>query len=644
MIISYNWLKKYIPNMPDPETVAEGIIFHAFEVENVERKNDDYILDIKVLPDRSHDCLCHRGIAREVGAIFNLPISVPVSTPTKQVETSRDLSVTIDDSKLCRRYIGRLIEGVTVGESPDWLAGSLRVLDQRPINSVVDAANYVMFDVGQPLHAFDADKVRGGIIVRLAKAGERIVTLDNQDVDLDAETLIIADDEGPLAIAGIKGGRRAEVTADTKNIILESANFNPVAVRKTSARLGIRTDASKRFENELSTEVAGLAMDEFTDLVLKLSGGGDTKVGPKIDEYRSRNLPPQIVCTVTEINKILGLEISQAEMINILERLGMTVEIEGEEMSITPPPERIDVDIKEAIVEEVGRIWGYEKIAPLPVGEFPDRPVKSLTERHYDLGNKIREVLVTKSFSELSTYPIVSRGELVLANPLAEDKGRLRADLLTANLDRLNFNLQHVLFDTELVKIFELGHVFKKSGEESHLVIGVGSRMKKFSAHDEITGILNDLSSVLGVKMEDFVVERREASGIKGEGVEINLNKLAEKITDFSRPNLDPFIASDKQVYKPVSVYPRMVRDVAVWVPSDITTQQVGWTIKESAGPLLDIGPTLFDTYEKDGRKSLAFRLVLQSYERTLSDEEAGAVMSGVIDALEQNEGWEVRK
>jgi phenylalanyl-tRNA synthetase beta chain len=325
-------------------------------------------------------------------------------------------------------------------------------------------------------------------------------------------------------------------------------------------------------------------------------------------------------------------------MVAILERLGMKVEVDGDELSITPPPNRLDIDIKEAIVEEVGRIYGYDRIKPLELPPLRRLGGLSSAEKNFAVHNKIREILLGLGFSEVALYPIVSRGAVALVNPLAEDKSHLRDNLIDANLDRLVFNLQYALFDNEPVKIFEFGHIFKTSGEEAHLSIGLTSKLKKFDAGAEITAVVKALGEALGTNLQGCVVAEKAGA------VELNLDKLVGKIESALVPDLDPYIASDTMVYKPTSPYPRMIRDVAIWVPVVTEESEVARVIKESAGPLLDIGPLLFDTFEKDGRKSLAFRLVLQSYERTLSDEEAGNVMAGVIDALEQNEGWEVRK
>lgn len=264
MLVSYNWLKEeyFDGELDSPEILEELLTTRAFEVESLERVDDDTAIDVDVLPNRSHDCLCHEGIAREIAVLQGRKIS-PRSYDNVDVNKELDdkLKVSLDEPIRCPRYSGRIISGITIKESPEWLKKRLATLGQRSINNIVDITNYVMLSIGQPLHAFDQKKVEGSrIVIRLAKEGECITTLDNKEVALDEETLIIADAKDPLAIAGIKGGKKAEVEADTTDIILEAANFKSVTTRKTSRRIYIATDSSKRYENEISSELVAKGM------------------------------------------------------------------------------------------------------------------------------------------------------------------------------------------------------------------------------------------------------------------------------------------------------------------------------------------------------------------------------------------------
>jgi len=665
MLISYNWLQRYFETkLPSPEELAEKLVFHSFEIEKVEGKNDDSVLDIKVLPDRAHDCLCHYGIAKEISALFGLEIGLraPRSTiseavATKTEKTNRDLKIKIEDEKLCRRYIGRVIENLQVKDSSTWLKQSIEIFGQRAINNVVDVSNQVMLDIGQPLHAFDADRVEGNIQVRSARKGEKIVTLDNQEIDLDETVLIIADNKYPLAIAGIKGGKKAEVTAETKNLILEAANFDPVNIRKTARKIGIATDASKRFENELSTEVADYAMDLLTDLIVKEAGTAETKVGEKIDVYPTKIVPPTIEFETKEFSERLGVEISVDESIKILESLGIEVELQSPRSStsdtvkVIPPIERLDLVAKENYVEEVGRIYGYEKIAGklpshLEASPLSDLPAEALAkegaEKRFNLANKIRVILKAEGFNEVYGYSFTDRGEVELANPLANDKKFLRTNLTDWLTEKIKVNLPYILFDNEAVKIFEIGKVFVGGKEETKLGIGIGYRkkIKGQSAKDELEKVarLCEIQSQ-GSSRLDLAQPADEILAIQ----EFDFDKLVEETKEISETKLDDLINKNAS-YKIVSSYPRIIRDVAVWVSETTSVEEVSGLIKKVVSELCVEGPILFDEFTKEGRKSLAFRLVFQSYVKTLSDDEANAEMDKVIETLEKQAGFEVRK
>jgi len=325
MIVSYKWLQTYFEEkLPEVEKLEEILTLGAFEVENIEKVDGDFILDIDVLPNRAHDCLSHIGIAKELSVLLEFGITY---SNKELLETSKVESILIKNKEqdLCRRYIGRKIEGVKVGPSPEWLKERLEAIGQKSINNIVDATNYVMFDIGQPLHAFDADKIDGGIVVRNAKKGEKIVTLSGDEVELDESILVISDEKDPLAIAGVKGGKKAEVDESTSNIILEAANFAPVNVRKTSRRLNILTDSSKRFENEITPQMAERGMEEVSSLVVEIAGGKDTKVGEVVDVYPRKTNPYKVGISLDEINQLLGTQITKKEVEGIWDRFGFNV-------------------------------------------------------------------------------------------------------------------------------------------------------------------------------------------------------------------------------------------------------------------------------------------------------------------------------
>jgi phenylalanyl-tRNA synthetase beta subunit len=333
MKISYEWLQSYFDTpLPKPEVLSDKLTFHAFEVEGVTVVGDDTVFDIDVLPNRAHDCLSHRGIAKEVSALLSIPLNRdPLREKTKALPQSSLLNVSIEDPLLCRRYCGAVIRGVTVGPSPEWLKRRLEGIGQRSINNIVDATNYVMFSIGQPLHAFDMDKLgeKGGvreISVRNANDGESFTALDGTEYQLNTTMVVIGDgvSGGALGIAGIKGGVSAELSEATKDIIIESANFQPVSVRKTSQALRLRTDASTRFENEVAPDLAEYGLLEVVKLIVDIAGG---EVEGIVDVYpKPACLPYKVGVSLDEIKQLLGITLSEKEVTSIFSRLGFEYE------------------------------------------------------------------------------------------------------------------------------------------------------------------------------------------------------------------------------------------------------------------------------------------------------------------------------
>src|SRR3989338_6750481 len=633
MIVSYNWIRTYFKQkLPPPEKVAEALTFSVFEIDGIEKKEGDFLIDVKVLPDRAHYALCHRGVAREFAAALGQKIIIPKQGVVNSGK-ARPLSINIENPADCRRYIGRMVENVKINPSQKWLQERLAVLGQRSIGNVVDAANFVMFDMGQPLHAFDTDKISGAINVRRARTGERITTLDNKDVALDPETFIIADSEGPLAIAGIKGGKKAEVDENTKNLILEAANFEPALIRRTAERLQIKTDASKRFENEITPELAGKAIDEFSALIKELGGEGIV-FGEIVDEYPDRAEITNINVSVSDINEILGLVIKEKGIIEILERLNIEVESgDSGRLSLRIPPERLDLKIPEDIAEEVGRLYGYDKVpAVIP----PKTNAGVNTPKDFLVENRIRQTLFVLGFSEILTSTFAPKGKIGILKPLAEDKAFLRMNLfdnMTASLKQNSVNMP--LLGLDDLRIFEIGKVFPGAGkEEKHLNRGYWSVKKKGSA------ILAEAKKLIERDLHVSLAEESK-SGV----LEINLDTLTDKISDSVKLDIKiPEMPAVK--YIPVSPYPFIVRDVALFVPENETDGEVWKVISGAIGDSMNLVAKnfLFDTYhpKEGGKISYAFRIIFQSSEKTLTDEEVNKIMEGIYAQAGKN-GWQVR-
>ena len=317
MKYSYNWIQKHITeSLPSPEDLVRTITMSAFEVEETESVATDTVMDIKVLPDRSHDALSHIGLAREIASVLGLTLNKN-NTPNIDMVLPAP-GVTIANPSACPRFMAMRVENIKVGESPKWLKESLESIGQRSINSVVDITNYVLYDLGKPMHIFDADKVVGDLVVRFATLDEKLVTLDGKDIELGASILIIADGAGPLSIAGVKGGNRAEVNNNTKNIIIESANFNSTLIRKTAQKVGIKTDAVRRFENGITSELCASGLTQTAELVLDLCSTQETLVSHITDIYPKPEKQYKVGVSTVEINSLLGSNLSDKQVGDIL--------------------------------------------------------------------------------------------------------------------------------------------------------------------------------------------------------------------------------------------------------------------------------------------------------------------------------------
>jgi phenylalanyl-tRNA synthetase beta subunit len=316
MKFSYNWLQTHIKEtLPSPESISETLTHKCFEVDGIEEHSGDYVFDVKILPDRSHDAAAHRILAKEICYYLGLTYA-PKQTPTIEGSFSGPL-LTIEDSKASPRFMAKSIKAVHIGDSPEWLVSYLAAIGQRSINSVVDITNYILYDTGKPIHAFDVDKVVGTITTRFAKKGERVTTLDGKEIELDETVLVLADEEEPLDIAGIKGGKKAEVTKDTTSVVIVSSNFNSSLIRKTTQKVGIKTDAAKRFENGITSQLCELGLEEAVSLIVEIAGTNSTSVSTTTDIYPKKEKQYKVGVSVSEINKLLGTHLSKEDIENI---------------------------------------------------------------------------------------------------------------------------------------------------------------------------------------------------------------------------------------------------------------------------------------------------------------------------------------
>lgn len=639
MKILKSWLQRHIvETLPNDDIIEQAFILKSSEIEGVEKtkidNKDDTIFDIKVLPDRAHYMLSHRGVAYDLCAVLGLTLKEEmISLPAK----GSDIVVKIESDQ-CTRYSAIPIGNVSNNESPQWIKDSLQAIEARSINKIVDIANYAMFDTGQPLHVFDADKVVGKITVRLAKEGETIETLDGKNIVLRNNHLVIADDEGPLALAGIKGGKKAEVDNNTKNIILESACFDPVTTRKTSFEIGIRNDASKRYENEITPYLTEKGVSKFLQIIKMVSA--DCKIGKINDVYKELPKPRSIIVHHKNIQSILNISISEEKVIEILSKLECIVQVNDSNSkekiyTVTPPFVRLDLNIEEDIVDEIGRINGLDKVKSV----LPKAKNRHLFAREYLLVEKIKDFFVERGFDEIQTRTFVNKGDIEVAYPMALDKAYLRNNLCDGISNALDLAYNNApLLGLEKIELFEIGKVFPSTGEELDLSFAIKYVKKQKNSEtivkNELEEVVKDLQQVLNSKLNYSITNN--VANVR------NLEKIQTEIKPDDIDN-DSF---SKAIFKPISPYPFIVRDVAVFVPHKVNENDVIQIIErvidtKGARRLL-ANYYLFDVFKKEEKVSYAFRLIFQSIERTLTDEEVNDCMDSMYREM-KSQGWEVR-
>jgi len=619
MKISYNWLKWYIPEVPSHEKLKDVFTFHLCEVESLDKlgtgDQEDWIFDINILPNRAHDLLSHQGVARELSGLLGIPFNDP--TPKYKVPQFQPTNLKIDlQSDKCRRYMGRIVRNVKVGPSPEWVVKHLESVGQRSINNIVDATNIVMLDCGNPTHAFDLGKMASeNIIVRNAVKGEKMTTLgrDKIEVELGENNLVIADENNVLALAGVKGGKKAEVDENTTSLVLEVANFDPVSVRKTARSKSILTDSSKRFENDLSPEQASYAMTELSSLIFEMCPNAEFE--EIVDIYPMPQEKRTLIFSSKKIGNILGLEVSGDEIENILKcynfeytKVGKRSDLKNLERSdleetfeINIPALRLDLIGLHDMAEEIGRDMGYDKVAPkIPQIDFKPKVNESVFKIL-----AAREKLLADGYSETITYSFGEKGTVRVMQS-AENKNFLRENLKDGLGDALKRNtLNAPLLGIDQVKLFEIGTVFTKNGEELRVAY-------------------NDKKNI----------------------VEMSLDEFCEKNNIAVSDTYGDLLGSDGGVVSPFvpwSQYPFITRDIAVWVPESVTSDVLKELYIQKGTELLLGEPRLVDTFSKDGKTSYAFRLVFQSFERTLTDTEISTIMDGIYAKIKQESGWEVR-
>jgi phenylalanyl-tRNA synthetase beta chain len=655
---------------------------------------NDSILELDLTPNRS-DCLSMLGVAYEVAALTGLPLELP--EPGKDLFPAADLTsdhlrVSIGAAELCSLYTARYVKGVTIGPAPQWMQNRLIAAGVRPINNIVDITNYVMLEYGQPLHAFDASKVAGGKIdVRLANAGETLVTLDGQVRKLEPQMLVIADAEKAIALAGVMGGANSEVTVDTTDIILESAKFDGGSVRRTSRQLGLRSEASARFEKEVDQGRVRDALDRAAGLIARYASGLVTEGIAEV-EVTSPD-PVKVELSLSRINGMLGTELSTLEIKTILSRLQFKAEVsEDGQWNVIVPSRRADISRDVDLIEEVARLHGYDEI-PTTLIEGPTT-TGALTKPQA-IRRELRAILTGAGLQEAVCYSVTSLQRttlfkelsggvkpIPLAMPMSEERSVLRTVLLPSLLEAASYNLTRKNNDLALLEIGNVYHsdetVLTRLPHEkprAAILLSGNRRSANWNRPAEpvdfydAKGILEKVFERLGLagrisyeaaQPEGFHPGRTAAITIRTErGTETigYLGQLHPELQrDFDLP--DTYVAeielasiyeyADRRIeYRALPRYPAMERDIAVVVHRDVAGGALTEAITAAAGELLE-SVKVFDVYTGDrigsDKKSVALALVYRHGERTLTDEEVTETHARVLAQLEQSFGAELRK
>ena len=705
MRASYEWLKELVNISATHQEVSEKLTMIGLEVEGEEKVDGDVVFEVNVTPNRP-DCLSVTGIARELSAAFKTPMKLPPHEIAGE-QPVPDFSVEILNPDLCNRYTGRVITGVKISDSPEWMKSRLEKCGIRSINNVVDVTNYVLLEFGHPLHAFDADLLKGRKIIVAtpgafkesssaalpkgnngeAKAAENIgmKTLDGADREIPHNSLLIWDSVRPVAVAGVMGGANTEVTERTVDIFLESAYFDPASIRRTSKRLGLSSESSYRFERGTDIEFLEKALDRAALLIRETAGGTIHKI---IDVYPVKYVPEPVDAQYERINRLLGIKLSKEEMIEILSLLGIKVEDKGDTFTVFPPPHRRDIKRDSDIAEELARIYGYNNI---PITN-PKTPLSSgILKRRTKNISTIREAMRKAGFNEVINFSFMSasgldmidipasdrrRNTIALSNPLNQDECLLRTSLLPALIGNLKYNLDRGMKE---IRIFEMSRIFEDIGNSlplEELRLGGIFYKEKTPAlwKDEAPGFyiakgaIEALFEELKMARYSFVPSL-EPFLHAGQSADIYISKncigyagvmspeIVEKLDlKKQKPEIVLFeinvdllltLAPDSIQYSSIPKFPPVERDIALIVDEAVPSAKITEIINSYPSELIE-EVSVFDHFKggniPQGKKSLAFNIIYRSKERTLTDEEIESLHSSLVAFIAEKTGGELRK
>lgn len=675
MKLSLNWIRDYVTIGVSPEKLAHKLTMAGLEVEKITAVDGDVVFELEITPNRP-DCLNMLGLAREVSAILNVSSrreptgrKMPKLKPLKSSLPA--CSIKILDKKGCLRYNGTLIRNVQVGETPGWIKKRITVLGMRSINNVVDITNFCLMETGQPLHAFDYDKLEGGkVFVRRAREGEAVTGIDGVEYGLDPAILVIADARRPVAIAGVMGGKDTEVTVTTKNILLESAYFDPVLIRRASRALGVSSESSYRFERGVDYETVKSGAQRAIGLILDSAGGN--LAGRADEETGAREMSRKQAVTVTKdgVNGFLGASLTTARCKKILQRLECAVAAGKKDVfRVTPPAFRKDIKDAVDVIEEIARVVGYDE---LPASLPAVATTNVVPEPSKKFRQAIRVPLLAQGANETVTYAMISEKDLArtkqahlrgvkIQNPLAQDQGLLRPSLLPSLLSVAVFNINR---GQKNLKLFEIGKIYGPRGEQETLGIMMTGRLdedwrrasKPEADFYDIKGAAEQTISRAchhEVRFENSsqpFFEKGQSASVLAQGADVGfLGKIdadvlinwdiKQKSVFFAQIDLEGLrrFCPPRRSYRSVSEYPAIVRDVSLAVKTSVQFQQVCAMAFRMGGGILN-SVKFNEEYRGEkipaGQRGIVFSLRYKAADRTLREEEVNEVHEKILRAF----------
>jgi len=671
MKATYNWLKSFVEIKIPPEKLAEKLTIAGIEVKSIEEKSGDSVFEIEITSNRP-DWLSISGIAREVAALTGAKIKTTGQKSKVNHKKSKNkypLKIEIRDKKDCSLYTGAVIKNVKVGASPEWLVKRLELLGVRSVNNIVDITNYILFEWGQPLHAFDLDKVSSGhIVVRRPGGKEEISTIDGEKRAVDNDNLLIADSQKPLAVAGVMGGIDSEVSYQTKDILLEAAIFDPVLIRRSRQKLGMQSESSYRFERGVDADTLAVARSRAIEMILEIAGGelvaleasGASKVKKKI-----------ITLELSSVARILGLRLPQAKIKGILGGLGFIVRSSKKKgvYLVERPGFRQDIEQEADLIEELARIWGYDLI-PTTLPRVTPQPSVESSRGGISL---LKNILVGSGLNEVITYSLIDRLSLEnfgiedtlcidVENPLSKEQEVLRPSLLPSLLKCVSSNLRQ---KQGYINIFEVAKIFSRrenSPPKESLALGIclcgtkswlseSGRVNQEAGLLDLKGVIEALFIRLGIESYRF----RQKSGGRTD-IYLKRDLPVGVIVAFPKPLLEKFEIKNKEVvgtqllleeifkernlkkkFRSLPIYPGISRDISIILKEEFSAGDLLREIRQKAGFLLeDVRITDFYRGKQipDGFKGLTISCFYRSRQRTLSDEEVSPVHTQVSENL----------